>query len=107
MDGSLNSESLFDNLTLNPGDTIFMSVKATDEAGLESSVDGLSFIVPAAPDAPVLTSSSVGLNEVSLDWTTPNDNNRPISDYIVEYKESSATTWTIFTDAGVRQTRPQ
>ena len=28
----------------------------------------------------------------------PSDNNRAISDYIVEYKETSATTWTVFPD---------
>jgi hypothetical protein len=88
----------FDSLALTVGDTVFMSVKSFDEAGLESTHDALSFIVPAPPEAPVLSSSSVALTEVTLDWTTPNDNNRAITDYVIEYKESASITWNTFID---------
>ena len=88
----------FSGLSLTVGDTVFMSVKAIDEAGFESMHDALSFVVPDAPDAPVLSSPSVGYTDVNLDWTTPNDNNRAISDYIIEYKETSAASWSVFAD---------
>ena len=45
-----------------------MSVKAVDEAGHESNVVAMSFVVPDAPDAPNLGSTSIGIEEVSLGW---------------------------------------
>ena len=93
---SLTSHS-FNSLSLTVGDTVFMSVKAVDEAGHESNV-AMSFVVPDAPDAPNLGSTSIGIEEVSLGWAEPEDNDRPITDYVVEYKESSSSSWTVFND---------
>ena len=46
----------------------------------------------------MLSSSAVALNDITLDWTTPNDNNRAITDYVIEFKQSAAATWGVFTD---------
>ena len=88
----------FTGLSLTVGDTIYMSVKAVDEAGLESSAQSSSFIVPDAPAAPVLGLTSVGIDRVVLSWGIPAQNNRPITDYVMEYKESSSSTWNVFND---------
>ena len=88
----------FTGLSLTVGDTIYMSVKAVDEAGLESNALSSSFIVPDAPAAPVLGLTSVGIDRVVLSWGIPAHNNRPMTDYVVEYKESSSSTWNVFND---------
>ena len=88
----------FNGLSLSVGDTIFMTVKAVDVAGFESSEQSLSFIVPDAPEAPILGSTSVGIDKVTLGWNEPVDNGRPITDYLVEYKMSSSSTWNVFND---------
>jgi hypothetical protein len=88
----------FSGLSLSVGDSVYMSVKAVDQAGLESNVVSASFIVPTAPNSPVLGASSIGIDRVVLGWSVPASNNRPITDYSVEYKESSSSTWNTFSD---------
>ena len=63
-----SSSHAFSSLSLTEGDTIFMSVKSVDEALLESAVSSLSFVVPGAPDAPVLGLTTVGIDTVTLGW---------------------------------------
>ncbi len=51
--------------------------------------------VPAAPAAPTLT---VGDTQLTATWTTPNNNGgSPITGYELQYKVSTATSWTLIT----------
>ncbi|MBT0774216.1 fibronectin type III domain-containing protein [Kineosporia sp. J2-2] len=55
---------------------------------------------PAAmiPDAPAALAADAGPSRLTLSWTAPaSDGGSAISDYAVQYKLSSASTWTTFT----------
>ncbi|NDC25482.1 MAG: fibronectin type III domain-containing protein, partial [Proteobacteria bacterium] len=52
-----------------------------------------------APGAPTSVSGTAGNAEVSLSWTAPSDTGgSTITDYIVQYKLSSESTWSTFSD---------
>ncbi len=87
-------------LTLTLGTTYYSLVKTVDTAGLESAISvspSWTYVLP--PDA--ITDLAVGQadsNQVELSWTEPNDNGSPITDYVVEFRESPAGSWTVFND---------
>jgi YVTN family beta-propeller protein len=62
----------------------------------------LSEVQPAipftTPDAPTALTSTPGDSEVALSWTPGSDGGRPVTDYIVEFKEASDSTWAVFAD---------
>ncbi|NBX75168.1 MAG: BspA family leucine-rich repeat surface protein, partial [Proteobacteria bacterium] len=52
-----------------------------------------------APSAPTSVSGTAGNAEVSLSWAAPSDTGgSAITDYIVQYKLSSDSTWSTFSD---------
>jgi len=86
----------------------FTSVRIIDEAGNVSteitSPIPFSFIIP--PDQiSVVEPAEIGVNEIELGWVEPNDNGNAISDYIIEFKESSSGTWITFGDPISNDTR--
>jgi len=50
------------------------------------------------PYAPTNLEASVGDGQVSLSWTAGDDNGSAITDYVIEYKISSAGSWSTFSD---------
>ena len=84
-------------------------VTAIDNAGNESAIGfiGPWQLVAISPER--ITSMSV-VNatdtEIKVGWPYPTDNGFPISDYIIEYKEASSSTWITFND-GVKTVRRQ
>ncbi len=86
----------------------FISLRIVDEAGNTSteinSASPFSFVIP--PDQiSVVEPAEIGVNEIELGWVEPNDNGTAISDYIIEYKETSSGTWITFGDPISNDTR--
>ncbi len=71
-----------------------------DSAGLEAAWLGFRLAGSAvAPDAPTDVGGTPGNASVSLAWTAPAaTSGATITDYIVEYKATTAATWTTFAD---------
>ena len=74
--GSHSTSFIYDNFSLSTGDPVSL---------------------PAAP-ASVVADSSSGGNQITFSWAVPNDGNSPISDYIVEYKLTTGSSWTTYND---------
>ena len=55
-------------------------------------------LVAAVPYGPTWTGTSSSSGSVALSWDAPSANGSTISDYVVEYRESSVATWTVFAD---------
>lgn len=68
-----------------------------------NSIDGsnnVGWTFANAPDAPTNIIPTAGNTEVSLSWTAPiSDGGTAITDYVVEYKLTTDSTWSIFADA--------
>ncbi len=59
---------------------------------------------PAAPGIPTGLTATAGNTQVLLSWTAPDSNRSPITDYTIQYKLNTATSWTTFNDGTVNQT---
>ena len=59
--------------------------------------------VPAAPAAPVLTPVSAGTS-LRIRWDTPAGNGAAITDYDIQYRKTSNTTWTSHTHTDLANT---
>jgi len=55
-------------------------------------------LVAAVPYGATWTGTSSSSGSVALSWDAPSANGSTISDYVVEYRESSVATWTVFAD---------
>jgi hypothetical protein len=54
-------------------------------------------VTPAgAPGIPIGVIATPGDSQVSLSWTAPNNNGAEITNYVIEYKLHSTSTWTQF-----------
>lgn len=63
------------------------------------SYDNVSIIEPATgPFAPTGLGATAGDSQVALSWTSGGDNGATITDYVVQYKLSSAGSWSTFAD---------
>jgi titin len=71
-----------------------INAEGTSTASPASS-SAIAGTTPAAPATPMLTSKTP--TSVSLSWTAPENNGKPITDYKVEYS-SDGTTWIVFND---------
>ena len=54
-----------------------------------------SSVPVAAPDAVVFTSFAVSGTEITLNWATPENNNSPITSYVLQYKAPGDADWTL------------
>ncbi|MEI7782476.1 MAG: DUF2341 domain-containing protein, partial [Planctomycetota bacterium] len=58
-----------------------------------------STVAPTAPDAPTALTPTADDTEVSLSWTAPaNNGGAVITDYVIDYKLSSDSSWSTFAD---------
>jgi hypothetical protein len=55
-----------------------------------------AFFYSTSLSVPILTFVSSTYDTVSLNWTT--DDDREVSDYLIEYKQSSGGVWIVFMD---------
>ncbi len=77
--------------------------------GLNSSgtiaYDDVAIVEPATgPFAPTGLSGTAGDEEVALTWTSGGENGSVITDYVVQYKLSTAGSWTTFSDGVLTST---
>jgi hypothetical protein len=67
------------------------------------AVDVLCTTIPAirsVPEQPTNVSGQFGDTQVALTWTAPgNTGGEDITDYVIQYKTTSAATWSSFSDA--------
>lgn len=85
---------------LSEGNPYFSLIRAVDLAGNAGAfVPSPSYQLPG-PLAKVNEVSIISraINSIQLGWTEPDNNGRVITDYLVEYKLSSATDWISFDD---------
>jgi autotransporter-associated beta strand protein len=62
-------------------------------------VDNVSLASFAPPTAPISVTGTPGNAQVSLAWTAPTSNgNATITDYVIQYKTTAASTWSTFSD---------
>jgi len=76
------------------------NVTATNIIGTSPASLYSNSIIPATiPDAPTGVTAIAGNSQVILSWNAPtNFGGSPVTDYIIEYKLSTASTWSIFSD---------
>ncbi len=61
--------------------------------------DNVVIIEPlTGPFAPTSLAGSAGDGQIDLTWTSGGDNGATITDYVIEYKLSSASSWSTFSD---------
>jgi hypothetical protein len=85
---------------LTNGTLYTFTVTATNAVGTSTASSPSNSVTPAmVPDAPTALSASAGNAEVGLSWTAPgSDGGSAITDYVIEYKLSSDSSWTVFAD---------
>ena len=83
-----------------PNDTTYTyRVSVINAAGTSNVSDTEIESTLGSPSAPLGLESHAGKGKVQLKWGTPfSDGGEDITDYIVEYKVKTATTWTTFVD---------
>jgi hypothetical protein len=73
------------------------TVTATNVVGTGSPSSASNTVTPAGvPDAPTINTMTPGPAQVYLSWNTPSNNGSPITDYIVDFKLHSDSSWTNF-----------
>jgi hypothetical protein len=86
---------------LTNGTPYTFTVTATNGVGTsQASSPPSNPVTPVTvPDAPTSLTAIPGNTQVTLSWTAPaNDGGTPITDYVIEYKLSSDSTWLVFAD---------
>jgi hypothetical protein len=92
--GNVSSLDITSGLT--PGTTYYYAVTGYDNSPtpqptLRSSVVSSSFTT--APGAPTSLTKTMGSGSAVLNWSAPAANGSAITNYIVQYKRSAASTW--------------
>lgn len=80
-----------------------LTAEATDNSGATNSSSAVSVTPGSAATAPAAVTqldATAGNTQAVLTWEAPAANGAAISNYKVEYKQSSASTWTNFGSTG-------
>jgi titin len=106
--GHLNSSAVVNGRQYIWGDNDFgqqsrpISSSITDDllSPTEMAPLAMGFVIPATvPGSPVLTTETHASTTATLNWSAPaDDGGRLVSDYIIEYKLTSGSTWIRFED---------
>ena len=85
---------------LTNGTEYIFIVTATNAVGTGPASDPSESVIPATvPDQPTGLTATAGNGQVVLTWSTPaNNGGSTITDYVVEYKLSNASEWSLFAD---------
>ena len=86
---------------LTNGTSYVFRVSAKNEIGTGATSAQPGTVTPKAtsPGAPTDVAGTTGNRQVNLSWTAPaSDGGSAIMDYVVEFKTTTATTWTTFND---------
>jgi len=88
---------------LTNGTTYSIKIRAVNAAGdgAESAATTATPDVDGLPTQPTsLTAVVIDDTSIDLDWSAPDDDGgETVTDYVVQYKLSTASTWTTFSDA--------
>lgn len=86
--------------SLAEGNQYYSLIRAVDRAGNTGAFEkSAAWQIPGPPASVGLVSViSRSIDALQLGWTEPNNNGRVISDYLVEYKESSSEVWLEYSD---------
>ncbi len=97
--GSTNLSHIMTGLT--NGTAYTFTVTATNAIGTSPPSTVSNSVTPATtPDASTALSATAGNAQVALTWSAPVWNGGSvITDYVIEYKLDSDSSWTIFSDA--------
>ncbi len=79
----------------------YVSLRIVDEAGNISTeiTSSTPFMFIDPPDQiATVEPAEIGVTQIELGWVEPNDNGTAITDYIIEYKETSSGTWLTYAD---------
>ena len=71
---------------------------ATSNPNVINIYVGMPVPEPTAPPAPTSLTSTASSNSVTLAWASQDDGGSPITDYVLEYKTSDETEWTVYQD---------
>lgn len=87
-------------LNLSGGTNYYILIRAVDNAGNISSVSASSaFTITVSPEIiSNLEATNITTENISLGWSSPQDNGTPITDYEIQIKGGSYSDWTIYTD---------
>jgi hypothetical protein len=85
---------------LTNGTAYTFTVTATNEVGVGTASAPSNSVTPVTiPDVPTNVSAIAGNATVALSWSAPMiTGGLPIIDYVIEYKLTTDSTWTIFAD---------
>ena len=75
-----------------------VSAKTSIATGGSTEITGGPAVPHTVPNAPVLDAPTSDNGSIGITWSVPDNGGKPISDYVVQYKRTSRTEWTTFTD---------
>ena len=77
---------------------------ATSNPDVVNIYVGESVPEPTAPPAPSSLNTNPTNETVVLTWQTPDDGGSPITDYVIEYKSETDSTWNVYDDGTASDT---
>ncbi|QLH07035.1 fibronectin type III domain-containing protein [Nitrosopumilus ureiphilus] len=99
VDDTKNTSTIYCDGGLVAGTTYTYIVYAINAVGVSGASDIASGTAIGSPSAPLSLSAEVRKNKVQLTWVAPfNNGGSPITDYIVQYKQKSDSSWSTFND---------
>ena len=85
---------------LTPGTSYVIRVSAKSQFGVgPSSLSPSSITVTGKPLKVASLSAVTSLSSVVLKWTAASANGSPVTDYVIDYRPASVSSWTRFSDA--------
>lgn len=94
-------------LSLSDGIDYYTSIRAVDVAGnISGEISSGAWVVPGPPAAiNSLGVVSAAAYQIQIGWAAPNNNGSPITDYLIEYKASTLSGWTVVNDGVSTETQ--
>ena len=84
---------------LTNGTLYYIRVAAVNIAGTSSYTSALSDTPRTVPSAPSSPTAARGNQQITFTWTAPGNGGAAITDYLIEYKEASSSTWLLYSDS--------